>query len=78
METSNPQIRVLRRAMAFSGGREPLARELGVTIDDIDEWLSGESELPEDSFIAASELVAFSEQRRRPASRRRAARHAAT
>lgn len=72
MHNDDTQIRILRRAMAFSGGREALARELGVTHEDIDDWLSGATAPDAESYLAATELVAFSEQRRtRPARRSR-------
>ena len=58
MTRTTASIRTLRRALATLGSEERLAAELGCSLLDLMEWLSGETPAPDAAFIAALDIVA--------------------
>lgn len=54
---ATPVVRVLRRAVQMAGATSTLAAHLGVGESDLQRWIAGEDEPPEDVFLLAFELV---------------------
>jgi DNA-binding transcriptional regulator YdaS (Cro superfamily) len=50
-------LAVLARAAEMTGGREELARRLGVRPQLLDSWLAGATPIPEAVFLKAVDLV---------------------
>jgi hypothetical protein len=56
--SSAPSARTLRRALNISGSKDRLAAALNVPLADLDSYLSGEKEIPDQIFLAALDIVA--------------------
>jgi hypothetical protein len=48
---------VLLRALEIVGGRQDLAKKLGAQPAQLQRWLSGWSEVPDDVFLRAVDIV---------------------
>jgi len=57
---TTPQARTLHRALAICGGLVPLARALGVTVEELSRWLEGHVAPPVNVYLMALDLVAGS------------------
>jgi hypothetical protein len=53
-----PAVRTLGRALEIMGTKTGLADALGVSVSDLETWLSGEAAPPHKVFIAALDIVA--------------------
>ena len=53
-----PQIRTLRRALEKLVKKERLAAALGITVEDLEDYLAGKKPLPNNIFMAALDIVA--------------------
>lgn len=51
------KMRALRAALKLAGGSDGLAGRLNVSADEIEGWLSEESEMPEPVFLRIVDLV---------------------
>ena len=49
--------RALLRAAELIGGRDKLARVLGVSKADLDNWIAGEAKPPREVFLRAVDLI---------------------
>lgn len=56
--TITPQLRTLRRALEDGGGEADLAKALGVSVEVLSCWLSGQEALPTTVYVRALDLVA--------------------
>jgi hypothetical protein len=59
MSTSTPQLRTLQRALEDCGGEADLAKVLGVSLEVLSRWLSGENAVPTNIYVRALDLVAM-------------------
>ena len=50
-------MRTTRKAAEASGGTEPLAARLGLTLDEINDWLAGRVVPPDRAFLELLEIV---------------------
>jgi hypothetical protein len=55
---STPQIRTLKRALEKLVKKERLAAALGITVEDLEDYLTGKKPLPNNIFMAALDIVA--------------------
>lgn len=73
--------RILQQCEVLHGGREGLAAHLGVSTDDLSEWVSGRSGPPRAVFEKAVDVILAEHDRRaqeeklKPAPRRRRSDH---
>jgi hypothetical protein len=58
MSTSTPQLRTLRLALEDCDGEAHLARVLGVSLELLSRWLSGQVAVPTNIYVRALDLVA--------------------
>jgi hypothetical protein len=59
MSIPTPQVRTLQRALEDCGGEADLAKVLGVSIEVLSGWLSGENAVPTNIYVRALDLVAM-------------------
>jgi len=55
-----PQTRTLKRALEVLGNKDRLAAALGISLTELDGYLTGEKRLPYDAYVAALDIVAHS------------------
>jgi hypothetical protein len=55
---STPQIRTLKRALEKLVKKERLAAALGITVEELEDYLAGKKPLPNNIFMAALDIVA--------------------
>jgi hypothetical protein len=58
MNSSRAPSRTLRRALGFTGSKERLAAALKVSLEDLESYLTGGKDIPDDVFLAALDIVA--------------------
>jgi hypothetical protein len=57
MEVRNQTAKIMKRAQAIAGGREALARHLGVEPHKVGEWIARLSDAPHDIVNKAVDLL---------------------
>lgn len=55
---STPQIRTLRRALEKLEKKERLATALGISLEELEAYLSGKKPMPNKVFLDALDIVA--------------------
>ncbi len=55
---SNAAIRTLRRALEITGSKERLAARVKVSGADLEAYLAGEKDIPQQLFLALLDIVA--------------------
>lgn len=55
--TASVYSRALLRAVALLGGRDPLARVLGVPRDELDGWIGDDTKPPRELFLRVIDII---------------------